>query len=226
MGLYDDLTVECVLPDGFDPAGHTFQTKDTGEQYLAHYVLREDGSFFNSKSGEIEQHHGTLHFYTSNWAGSCGNLEMTTDDAPPWSAAYTALFDRGRLLKIDAAPGYSLETEVEHVLRADFHGRCEELRKARAKPGDDLRSEWMSWMVRGESPRNDEGGFLAAARLPARQLRLSYLRGHCAWGMRTADDSVEDLRNWSAWLASDGDLTAGERDMLDRTLAFLAGVAP
>lgn len=32
MGLYDLLTVERELPDGFDPKGREFQTKDTARQ--------------------------------------------------------------------------------------------------------------------------------------------------------------------------------------------------
>lgn len=129
MGLFDDLTVECALPDGVDPSGLSFQTKDTADQYLTRYILREDGSLLNTETGEVEEHHGALHFYTSNWCGSFMNLYMTTDDCEPWTADYTALYDHGKLLKIEG--GKAPVEGVEHVLRADFDRRCAE---ERARP--------------------------------------------------------------------------------------------
>ncbi len=44
MGMYDYLKVQMPLPDS--PGDVIFQTKDTDDQYLVHYTLREDGRLF------------------------------------------------------------------------------------------------------------------------------------------------------------------------------------
>lgn len=132
MGLFDELIVEAELPDGFDPAGIVFQTRDTGEQCLERYVMRADGELVNTASGEVEEHHGTLRFYASNWAGSFGRLYATSDDKLPWRAEYVALYDHGKLVRIEG--GHGPVTDVEHVLRADFDRRCRE-QPGRGLPG-------------------------------------------------------------------------------------------
>ena len=127
MGLFDELTVEAELPDGFDPSGVVFQTRDTAEQFLGRYVMRADGELVNVESGEAEEHHGALEFYASNWAGSFGRLYATNDDQPPWRARYVALYDHGKRLRIDG--GCGPVPDVEHVMRADFDRRCREQRE-------------------------------------------------------------------------------------------------
>mgnify|MGYP001292074411 FL=1 len=212
MGMFDYLIVEHDLPDGFDPAGHEFQTKDTDSQWLVRYVLREDGTLWNPEKQEAEIHHGDLDFYTSNWAGSCGKLRMTSDDSPPWEADYSALYDRGKLLRIDG-PGWPLVEGVEHVLRADFDRRCDEVRKqAPNYLASELCTEWVHWMGR-EKPFD-------AVKLPALGLRLSHLRGH--FGSYAFDDYVQNLRDWSGWLAAETGLPEDATDMLIRTQRFLA----
>lgn len=215
MGVFDDLTVECELPDGFDPTGVSFQTKDTAEQWMVRYVLREDGTLWNTKSSAPEEIHGTMEFYTGNWAGSMGGLYMTRDDLPPWTAEYVALFDHGRLVKIEG--GRIIVEDVEHVLRADFNRRCEELRKSLAKPGDDLRGEWIHWFALDNRPRFE------AVKWPALEVRMNHLWSKRAWGSGRKD-SVQELRNWSAWLSQEDGLTSFLVDLLARTVAFLASV--
>jgi len=210
MGLFDDLRVEHPLPDGFDPTGTTFQTKDLG-QTMDLYVLGVDG-VLRSTTGEDEKYDGALQFSASNWSGTCGPICCTRDDQPPWRADYMALFDRGRLLRIDG-PGRQLEAGVEHVLRADFDRRAAEWRASMAKPWDDLWSEWLDLMT------SALGDPFEAVKLPAVALRLSHLRGQCAWSNRT--DSVQDLRNWAAWLGQEPGLTPELADLLERTKQFL-----
>jgi hypothetical protein len=42
MGMFDDVVVEVPLPDGFDPAGVEFQTKDF-DCRLERYTITADG---------------------------------------------------------------------------------------------------------------------------------------------------------------------------------------
>lgn len=216
MGCFDDLTVERALPDGFDPAGVSFQTKDTAEQRLVRYVLREDGTLWNTEANAPEEFHGALEFYTSNWCGSCGTLEMTADDQPPWRAEYTALFDRGKLLRIEG-PGWHLAEGVTHVLRADFNRRAQEYRDAGLTAEQialrDLHTEWVHWM----SFQRDH---FEAVKAPALAVRLHYLWSNGAWGMYRSD-AAQELRNWSAWLSEQADLTPDALDLLNRTKAIL-----
>ncbi|HEV3456448.1 MAG TPA: hypothetical protein VHG32_07795 [Thermoanaerobaculia bacterium] len=105
MGVFDYLRCEHRLPDGWVPTKE-LQTKDTPAQWMELYVLREDGTLVDEKSGEAVPFHGCLEFYTSNWSGSCPTVDgpsviVTDDGQPPWSAEYEALFDRGKLIRID-----------------------------------------------------------------------------------------------------------------------------
>lgn len=118
MGLFDDLVCEHELPDGFDPSGIIFQTKDTPDPFLETYVLLADGRLIHQKSGEDANLDGPVEFYASNWCGSFMDLRMTKDDQPLWSAEYTAFYDHGKLLRIEGSTS-SVEG-VTHVLRADF----------------------------------------------------------------------------------------------------------
>lgn len=45
MGVFDYLRVDYALPDGAPDYG--WQTKDTPEQYLSEYHIREDGSIWH-----------------------------------------------------------------------------------------------------------------------------------------------------------------------------------
>jgi len=105
MGVFDYLVCEHPLPDGFDPKGIEFQTKDTDEQWLTTYRLRADGVLLDPEGAQVE-HHGTLEFYSGNVCaggpdGKGGRIFATEDDEPPWRAEYVALFDHGRLLKLE-----------------------------------------------------------------------------------------------------------------------------
>ena len=130
MGMFDYLRCEYPLPDGFDAAKIWFQTKDTDAQYLDEYEIRDDGSLWHAepssepKTYERVEFHGALNFYTSNICGSGPHGVMTDDDRPPWVADYTALYDHGRLLKIEGA--YSLDKidpEYPWLSRDEWHGK-------------------------------------------------------------------------------------------------------
>jgi hypothetical protein len=151
MGLFDYVTCEYDLPDGFDATGVQFQTKDTDAQYMETYridgngrlwhqaVRYEDRSDPTAEKGspasvlgcqtpvptgwELVEHHGTLDFYTSNICASWGPFCATDDDSPPWSANYVALYDHGILLKIE---GYKEMLVRRHVTLAAFHNLTRE----------------------------------------------------------------------------------------------------
>ena len=115
MGMFDDLRCEYPLPDGYE--GTVFQTKDTPTQFLEKYTIRKDGvlvhhsvryesvpraerPYPDAPEGSLEsmigscrsvpvgdvilEFHGVLRFYD-------GTRE------------YEALYDRGKLLKIEVA---------------------------------------------------------------------------------------------------------------------------
>lgn len=101
MGMFDEIVCAYPLPDGWEPPdGTLFQTKDTQDQWLTRFRLCEDGAL-RRDDGEKLLHHGSLRFYTSNWCGTAPWGCMTSDDQPPWSAEYVALYDHGALLKIE-----------------------------------------------------------------------------------------------------------------------------
>jgi hypothetical protein len=101
MGMYDELECHYPLPDGWDPTGHVFQTKDTPEQWLQRYVLTADGVLVCADTQEPILHHGALTFYTDNIRSLSGKWLATVRDEPPWEAEYVALFDHGTLLKLE-----------------------------------------------------------------------------------------------------------------------------
>lgn len=97
MGVFDYLTCQHPLPDGFDPDG----IKDTDARWLDRYILREDGSLIHEPTGEAVAFHGALEFYASNSCASSPEGYATEDDLPPWSASYVALYDHGKLLRLE-----------------------------------------------------------------------------------------------------------------------------
>ena len=133
MGIFDDLRVEYPLPDGWDPAGHVFQTKDTPEQYLARYVLTPYGVLQAEDTGETIRFHGTLTFYTGNACGYAPYGVMTSDDQPEWVAEYTALFDHGCLLRIEGGRQDCPDTRPL-ISQADWDAAGQRWRDAHPRP--------------------------------------------------------------------------------------------
>ena len=124
MGLFDEIVCEHPLPDGWTPPdGTVFQTKDTEDQYLVRFTLCEDGKL-RREGGEILDHHGALNFYTSNVSMGAPWGCATSDDAPPWSADYVALYDHGKLMKIEGER--KLEDPAKWMPRKDWLRRSRE----------------------------------------------------------------------------------------------------
>jgi len=139
MGLYDHIRCHYPLPDGFTE-DLEYQTKDTDEQHLGHYTIRDDGALIHHATThefkEDAEHplgislhreptgdvvvpfHGALTFYTSNWSGSSPKGYITEDGKHGWSREYTALYDRGKLIKIEG--GITME-EKPPITRAEFN---------------------------------------------------------------------------------------------------------
>ncbi len=132
MGLFDEIVCEYPLPDGWvPPPGTIFQTKDTEDQYLVRFTLDSEG-VLRRATGESVEHHGALEFYTSNWAGFAPWGAMTRDDAPMWRAEYVALFDHGKLLKIEGK--HALDEEAGWMPREEWMRKSREadLERSRA----------------------------------------------------------------------------------------------
>lgn len=107
MGLYDYITCEYPLPDGFD-GELVYQTKDTPRQVLSSYVIDEEGKVIEMpdehlgiSEPRVIEHHGVLDFHTSNVSCIAGFGYCTDDGKPHWYRGYTALYDHGKLLKIE-----------------------------------------------------------------------------------------------------------------------------
>jgi hypothetical protein len=119
VGMFDNVICEHALPDGYDPTEEWFQTKDTPTQALDTYKITADGQLLYEEH-DVEDRsdpnatglarlrgmatrvnkrwvpadfHGALRFYT-----------FDRDDADVWRE-YVALYDHGKLLKIECARG-------------------------------------------------------------------------------------------------------------------------
>lgn len=58
--------------------------------------------------------HGALTFYTGNHSGSSAKGYITPDDSHGWWREYTALFDRGQLLKIEGGLTMDEQSPITH----------------------------------------------------------------------------------------------------------------
>lgn len=133
MGMYDTITCDYPLPGGEKIQSEAFQTKDL-ECSMSEYKISSDGRLLQTAGGflsdalesavTLDDFHGDLDFYTSNFAACGHGYIATSDDTPPWSANYTARFDAGRLREIVGGISPS-DAHSKHVSRADF----ERLRK-------------------------------------------------------------------------------------------------
>ena len=118
MGMFDHIRCDHPLPDGFD-GGLTYQTKDTDEQYLSHYLIAADGTLW--LDGKQVDHHGRIEFYTSNISGTNGKGGYVTDDGlPAWSRNYIALFDHGKLLKIEGGLEPEMWPDMKLMTQEEF----------------------------------------------------------------------------------------------------------
>lgn len=149
MGMFDEIECSVNLPDGFDPTGIKFQTKDLGCD-LSLYTI-EDGKLFHHykeyemvpeaerpdqqnlwigsmriKSGSEKlvdtKFHGILNFYGSNIVGSGPQGFMTFKDEPYWEREYNAKFTDGNLESIELIGSNSMDTtKYKHITREEFH---------------------------------------------------------------------------------------------------------
>lgn len=135
MGLFDYIVCEYPLPDGWvPPDGTVFQTKDTDDQYMTSFTFGADG-VLRRESGESVAHHGSLEFYTSNWSGSAPWGVMTEDDTPLWHAEYVALFDHGRLLKIEGCR--EIDDSGKWMPKDEWNRKSQESDAERAHPREE-----------------------------------------------------------------------------------------
>lgn len=126
MGMYDVVKCEYPLPDGHNPTGEEYQTKDTPAQLLDTYRIAADGRLEHelydiedqsdpkaegverifgmmtrvNKRFEGVSFHGALVFYTSNVSGVSAVGVVTSDNKPPVYREYVALFKDGQLIDI------------------------------------------------------------------------------------------------------------------------------
>lgn len=118
MGMFDEITCDYPLPDGFT-GRLVYQTKDTDRQQLDMYTITADG--FLTVDGARVDHHGRIEFYWSNVSGTNGRGGyITSDDKPARCRAYVALFDHGTLLKIEGGLVADFFKDMRHVTREEF----------------------------------------------------------------------------------------------------------
>jgi len=118
MGMFDYINCRHPLPDGHNPAGERYQTKDTPNQYCDTYIIQENGTL--TQDDKLVDFHGDLNFYACNVSGSGPNGYITEDDKPGWWREYVALFDHGRLLKIEGGEKPGHMEDRKHVSREEF----------------------------------------------------------------------------------------------------------
>lgn len=126
MGMFDYIACEMSLPDA-PPPGLDFQTKDTDDQFLTPYVIREDGTLWKEEcefedrsdphaegikrlAGMLTRvnqrwvqvpYEGELVFYTSNITASGPQGFVTSDGGPAKSWDYVAKFQNGKVVSIE-----------------------------------------------------------------------------------------------------------------------------
>lgn len=125
MGMFDYIRCNLPLPDA-PPPELEFQAKDTDDQFLTQYEIREDGTLWKEEC-DFEDHsdpeaegirrlfgmmtrvnqrwvpalyEGDLEFYTSNITASGPQGCVTSDGGPAYSWDYVAKFVNGKVTEI------------------------------------------------------------------------------------------------------------------------------
>jgi len=123
MGMFDYLICLYPLPDLPDPSKEQFQTKDTDKQYLETYTIERDGTL--TFDGKAIEHHGVVEFYSSNVCMSGlvegGASVATNDDSLPYSRNYTALYDHGKLIRMEGGLNPDAYKDRLHLTRDEMH---------------------------------------------------------------------------------------------------------
>ena len=149
MGMFDHIVCELDLPDGFDPSGIEFQTKDLGNQ-LDTYTISSEGRLIHhyrewestpeaelpdpkmpfigcirEKEGSQKlvdmNYHGFISFYSSNLCGIGPKGFITENDEEPWTREYTAKFTDGKLVSIILDCDKLDMGDCKHITRKEFH---------------------------------------------------------------------------------------------------------
>jgi len=115
MGMFDYVRVECELPDGLPGPDHEFQTKDTPDCFVSTYTLTSDFRLLDPK-GEEFGFHGDLCFYTGNVTFSGPHGYVTQDGDKAWSATYTALFDHGKMIRLEGSKEYHKDDPLRPLM--------------------------------------------------------------------------------------------------------------
>ena len=95
MGMFDDVTCEMPLPDGFDGGG--FQTRDLGCELASYRITKSGGlvcekdGMFTVTAGTLDDYHGILNFYT---------IEVDPNDGTSVWHEYSAKFADGKCAEI------------------------------------------------------------------------------------------------------------------------------
>lgn len=117
MGMFDYLTCKHELPDGFNPDGILFQTKDF-DRIFDEYVITAGGKLL--RGDEIINHHGFIRFYECNLSGFCASGFITRNDETPWTREYQAKFTDGQLVSIELIND-KVDMSCPHITREEFH---------------------------------------------------------------------------------------------------------
>src|ERR1035437_10220912 len=126
MGMFDDVKCLYPLPDGAPIDG--YQTKDTDAQYLEKYVIAEDGRLLHSvvhyedrsdKTAPPGSFRGVAGIMTpvhDRWEeipfhGALNFGHYAVDTKVSWD--FTALYDRGKLPKMEGGRSAASEAPVD-----------------------------------------------------------------------------------------------------------------
>ncbi len=147
MGLFDYIIPEYPLPNGHDPKGEEYQTKDTPAQMLDTYRLTREGRLEHElydtedrsdpnakgfarfaglatrvpKGWEEVPFHGDLTFYTSNVSGISNAGVITSDDQPPVTREYVALFKDGQLIDLRGGVSNTFQGQKHFIDHEEWH---------------------------------------------------------------------------------------------------------
>lgn len=149
MGMFDSIICEHNLPDGFNPSGILFQTKDL-DCHLDTYTISSEGRLIHhyreweetpeeelpdpkmpfigcirEKKGSQKlvdmDYHGFIRFYASNLCGLGPKGFITKDDEEYWSREYTAKFTDGKVVSIVLDCDKKDMGDCKHITRKEFY---------------------------------------------------------------------------------------------------------
>ena len=125
MGMFDYVECDHPLPDGFNPTGVEFQTKDLFCELATIRITEagrlEDVGGSQGRKETLDDWHGDLEFYCANVCGGGPHGFMTEGDKPLVARHYDARFTDGRLSKIEGGDTSHHWAGKKHLTREEWY---------------------------------------------------------------------------------------------------------